>query len=45
MAQTINDIKMQELADEFTSKVLTEIYGDRFTNLDNIEDDPEIDAH
>lgn len=45
MAQTINDIKMEELADEFTGKVLTEMYGDRFTNIDNIEDDPKIDAH
>ena len=41
----VSDSKMQELADEFTGKVLTAMYGDRFTNIDNIEDDPEMDAH
>ena len=33
----------QDLADKLTNEVLTEIYGERFTELDNIEDDKELD--
>ena len=39
----LSDIKVQDLADKFTSEVLTAKYGERFTSLDDIEDDWEID--
>jgi len=35
--------KIQDLADKFTNEVLTVKYGERFTSLDNVEDDDEID--
>ena len=35
--------KIQDLADKFTNEVLTAKYGERFTSLDNVEDDDEID--
>lgn len=38
----MNESKMQALADEFTAKVMTELYGSRFTELDNLEDDKEL---
>lgn len=36
--------RAQELADKFTTELLTEIYGDRFTKLENIEDDAVINS-
>lgn len=36
--------KKQELADKFTNEVLTAKYGERFTSLDDVEDDAEINA-
>ena len=39
---TITDKKRQELADKFTNEVLTEEFGERFENLENIEDDEDI---
>ncbi len=38
-----SDIKAQDLADKFTNETLTEMYGERFTSLDDVEEDPEID--
>ena len=32
----------QNLADEFTNKVLTAKYGDRFSDLEDVEEDKEI---
>jgi hypothetical protein len=34
----------QDLADKLTNNLLTEIYGERFTNLNYIEDDQQIDS-
>lgn len=39
----MNDIKIQDLADKFTNETLTAIYGERFSSLDNVEDDEQID--
>ena len=36
--------KKQDLADKFTNEVLTAKYGERFTSLDDVEDDAEINA-
>ena len=36
-------IGRQELADKLTNQTLTEIYGERFTNLKYLEDDAELD--
>jgi hypothetical protein len=33
----------QELADKLTANLLSEIYGERFTQLDNLEDDEVLD--
>ena len=33
----------QDLADKLTNEVPTEIYGECFTELDNIEDNKELD--
>ena len=33
----------QDLADKLTNEVLTEVYGERFTELDNLEDDAVLD--
>jgi len=32
----------QDLADNITNQILTAIYGGRYTELDNVEDDPDI---
>lgn len=42
LRETITDKKRQELVDRFTNEVLTEEFGERFKNLDNIEDDEDI---
>ena len=34
--------KKQELADKFTEELLSAEYGERFTSLENIEDDEEL---
>jgi len=39
----MTETKIQDLADKFTNEVLTAKYGERFTSLDNVEDDEEID--
>lgn len=39
----MTETKIQDLADKFTNEVLTAKYGERFTSLDNVEDDKEID--
>ena len=36
-------IGRQELADKLTNQTLTEIYGKRFTDLEYLEDDAELD--
>ena len=33
----------QELTDKLTNLLLTEVYGERFTELDSLEDDGELD--
>lgn len=33
----------QDLADKLTNEVLTEVYGERFTKLDDLQDDAELD--
>lgn len=33
----------QDLADKLTNEVLTEVYGERFTELDDLQDDAELD--
>ena len=33
----------QELMDKLTNLLLTEVYGERFTELDSLEDDAELD--
>ena len=38
----LKESKVQSLADEFTAKVMTETYGERYTKLDNLEDDQEF---
>jgi hypothetical protein len=38
----MTETKIQDLADKFTNEVLTAKYGERFTSLDNVEDDDEI---
>ncbi len=38
----LKESKVQSLADEFTAKVMTETYGERYTKLSNLEDDPEL---
>ena len=35
---------MQSLADSFTHEVMTVMYGKRFTECSNLEDDAELDA-
>ena len=40
----LSEIKIQDLADKFTNEVMAAKYGDRFTQIDNIEDDAEMDA-
>ena len=40
----LSDIKIQDLADKFTSEVLTAKYGERFTSLEDVEEDVEIDT-
>ena len=32
----------QDLADKLTDTALTEMYGERYTNLDNLEDDKQL---
>ena len=34
--------QIQTLADKFTNEVLTAMYGERFTSLEDVEDDDEI---
>ena len=36
--------RVQELADKFTTELLTEIFGERFTKLENIEDDAVVNS-
>ena len=36
--------KVQDLADKFTNEVLTAKYGERFTSLEDVEEDNEINA-
>ena len=36
-------IGRQELTDKLTNLLLTEVYGERFTELDSLEDDGELD--
>lgn len=38
----MTEAKIQDLADKFTNEVLTSKYGERFTSLDDVEDDDEI---
>ena len=38
----MTDERIQTIADEITGHVLTVIFGDRYTNLDNLEDDYEL---
>ena len=38
----MTETKIQDLADKFTNEVLTAKYGERFTSLDDVEDDEEI---
>ena len=38
----LTESKIQEFADEFTNKVMTEEYGSRYSELENIEDDEEL---
>ena len=38
----LSEIKIQELADKATNVVMTDVYGERFTNLNNLEDDKEL---
>ena len=38
----LTESKVQSLADEFTAKVMTETYGERYTKLDNLENDQEL---
>jgi hypothetical protein len=38
----LKESKAQSLADEFTAKVMTEVYGERYTKLGNLEDDHEL---
>ena len=38
----LSEIKIQELADKATNVAMTDVYGERFTNLDNLEDDKEL---
>lgn len=40
----MNYVNKQELADKFASETLTAMYGERFTLLEDIEDDEEINA-
>jgi len=40
----LDDIQIQNLADKFTSEVLTAKYGNRFTDIDNVEDDAEMNS-
>lgn len=34
--------KRQELADKFTNEAMTAIYGERFTSLEDVEEDEEL---
>lgn len=34
--------KVQDLADKFTNETLTEVFGERFTSLEDVEQDEEI---
>lgn len=36
------EAKIEKLVDEFTNRVLEVKYGDRYKNINNIEDYPEI---
>lgn len=38
----LSETKVEALADEFTNKAMTEEYGSRFTELENLEDDEEL---
>ena len=38
----LTESKVESLADELTAKVMTETYGERYTKLDNLEDDKEL---
>ena len=38
----VSDIQIEALADDFTARAMTKIYGSRYTELDNIEDDEEL---
>ena len=38
------EVDPQELADKFTSQLMEELYGNRFTSLDNLEDDAELNT-
>ena len=34
--------KREDLADKFTNETMTAIYGERFTSLEDVEDDEEL---
>lgn len=38
----VSDIQIEALADDFTAKAMEKIYGSRYTELDNLEDDKEL---
>ena len=38
----MNDSKRQELADKFTNEAMTARYGERFTSLEDVEEDEEL---
>lgn len=38
----LKESRIEALADEMTAKVMTEVYGERYTKLDNLEDDKEL---
>lgn len=38
----MTEAKIQDFADKFTNEVLTSKYRERFTSLDDVEDDDEI---
>lgn len=40
----LTDIKIQEFADKFSNEILTECFKERFTSLDNLEDDAQLNA-
>ena len=38
----VSDIQIEALADDFTARAMAKIYGSRYTELDNLEDDKEL---